>query len=141
VENEEQLDKWMHFRDKVPQLKKVIVWDLEGLRQFEDPMVMTFDDILKLGRQVVEKEPDLFDSRMEEVSPEDLSVLIYTSGTTGPPKGAMLTHRNVTWMGVAICKDNPVYDTDEVMSFLPLCHILKALSVFAQITHGYTVNS
>jgi len=49
----------MHFRDKVPQLKKVIVWDLEGLRQFEDPMVMTFDDILKLGRQVVEKEPDL----------------------------------------------------------------------------------
>ncbi len=141
VENEEQLDKWMHFRDKVPQLKKVIVWDLEGLRQFEDPMVMTFDDILKLGRQVVEKEPDLFDSRMEEVSPEDLSVLIYTSGTTGPPKGAMLTHRNVTWMGVAICKDNPVYDTDEVMSFLPLCHIFERLfSVFAQITHGYTVN-
>ena len=52
VENEEQLDKWLHFRDKVPQLKKVIVWDLEGLRQFEDPMVMTFDDILKLGGQV-----------------------------------------------------------------------------------------
>jgi long-chain acyl-CoA synthetase len=53
----------------------------------------------------------------------------------------MLTHRNVTWMGRAIVEDNPVYDTDEVMSFLPLCHIFERLfSVFAQITHGYTVN-
>jgi len=141
VENEEQLDKWLQFRDKAPFLKKVIVWDLEGLRHFEDPMVMTYDTILELGRETVEKEPDLFENRMNEVTHEDLSVLIYTSGTTGPPKGAMLTHRNVTWMGRAIVEDNPVYDTDEVMSFLPLCHIFERLfSVFAQITHGYTVN-
>ena len=141
VENEEQLDKWLQFRDKAPLLEKVIVWDLEGLRHFEDPMVMTYDAILELGRETVEKEPDLFENRMNEVTHEDLSVLIYTSGTTGPPKGAMLTHRNVTWMGRAIVEDNPVYDTDEVMSFLPLCHIFERLfSVFAQITHGYTVN-
>jgi long-chain acyl-CoA synthetase len=141
VENEEQLDKWLNFRDNAPNLQKVIVWDLEGLRHFEDPMVMTFDAILELGRQVVEKQPELIEKRMDEVTPEDLSVLIYTSGTTGPPKGAMLTHRNVMWMGETISKDNPVYDTDEVMSFLPLCHIFERLfSVFAQITHGYTVN-
>ncbi len=141
VENEEQLDKWLHFRDNASMLKKVVVWDLEGLRHFEDPMVMTYDDILEMGRHVVEDNPDLFDKRMAEITPEDLSVLIYTSGTTGPPKGAMLTHRNVTWMGRAIVEDNPVYDTDEVMSFLPLCHIFERLfSVFAQITHGYTVN-
>ncbi len=141
VENEEQLDKWLQFRDKAVRIKKVIVWDLEGLRHFEDPMVMTYDDILKMGRQVLEDDPDLFEKRMSEITPEDLSVLIYTSGTTGPPKGAMLTHRNVTWMGRAIIEDNPVYDTDEVMSFLPLCHIFERLfSVFAQITHGYTVN-
>jgi long-chain acyl-CoA synthetase len=141
VENEEQLDKWLHFRDKAPLLKKVIVWDLEGLRHFEDPMVMTYDDILDLGREIVEKDPDLFENRMKEVTPEDLSVLIYTSGTTGPPKGAMLTHRNVTWMGRTIVMDNPIEDDDEVMSFLPLCHIFERLfSVFAHITNGYTVS-
>jgi long-chain acyl-CoA synthetase len=141
VENEEQLDKWLHFRDNAPLLKKVIVWDLEGLRHFEDPMVMTYGDILEMGRQVVKDDSDLFERRMGEITPEDLSVLIYTSGTTGPPKGAMLTHRNVTWMGRAIVEDNPLYDKDEVMSFLPLCHIFERLfSVFAQITHGYTVN-
>ncbi len=141
VENEEQLDKWLHFRDNVASLKKLIVWDLEGLRHFEDPMVMTYEDLLDLGRKIVEKDPNLFEKRMSEVTPDDLSVLVYTSGTTGPPKGAMLTHRNVTWMGQAITKDDPVYDTDEVMSFLPLCHIFERLfSVFCHITHGYTLN-
>lgn len=141
VENEEQLDKWINFKDKTPLLKKVVVWDLEGLRDFKDPMVMTYNDFLKVGRKFAEKEPDLIEKRMDEVVSDDLSVLIYTSGTTGPPKGAMLTHRNVTWMGQAIIKDNPIYDTDEVLSFLPLCHIFERLfSVFAQITHGYTVN-
>ena len=141
VENEEQLDKWLHFRDKVPGLQKVIVWDLEGLRHFEDPMVMTYDELLETGCEIAEKTPGLFEKRMSEVTPEDLSVLIYTSGTTGPPKGAMLTHRNVTWMARAIVADDPVYDTDDVMSFLPLCHVFERLfSVFVHVTHGYTVN-
>ncbi|NQU14643.1 MAG: AMP-binding protein, partial [Desulfobacteraceae bacterium] len=141
VENEEQLDKWFQFRDKVPFLKKVIVWDLEGLRHFSDPMVMSYDEILELGRRTVEKAPDLFEKRMADIIPEDLSVLVYTSGTTGPPKGAMLTHRNVTWMAQAIVADDPVFDTDEVMSFLPLCHVFERLfSVFVHVTHGYTVN-
>ena len=141
VEDEEQLDKWLHFRDQVPFLKKVIVWDLKGLRSFKDPIVMTYDDLLEMGLGIVERDPNLFEDRMEKVTPEDLSVLIYTSGTTGPPKGAMLTHRNITWTGRAIARGNPVYDTDEVMSFLPLCHIFERLfSVFGHIIHGYTVN-
>ena len=84
VENEEQLDKWLNFRDKVAFLKKVIVWDLEGLRHFEDPMVMTYTDLLDQGRQIVEKEPDLFERRMSEVKPDDVAVLVYTSV---PPRG------------------------------------------------------
>jgi long-chain acyl-CoA synthetase len=141
VENEEQLDKWLHFRHNAPLLEKVIVWDLEGLRHFEDPMVITYDDILEVGRQVVEKEPDLFEKRINEVTPEDLSVLIYTSGTTGPPKGAMLTHRNVTWMGGAVHSGVPIEDTDDALSFLPLCHVFQRLfSVFVHITYGGVVN-
>ena len=141
VENEEQLDKWLNFRDKAPQLKKVIVWDLEGLRHFNDPMVMTYEEFMEAGQEVIEGEPDLIEKRMDDVESDDVSMLIYTSGTTGPPKGAMLTHRNMTWMGEAITKDNPMNDMDEVMSFLPLCHIFEQLfTVFGQITHGYTVN-
>jgi long-chain acyl-CoA synthetase len=141
VENEEQLDKWLNFRDNVPLLKKVIVWDLKGLRHFKDPTVMTFDEILEFGKAAAERDPSLIEKRMDNVEPEDVAMLIYTSGTTGPPKGAMLTHRNMTWMGRAITTDNPMYDTDEVISFLPLCHVFEQLfSVLGHITHGYTVN-
>ena len=141
VENEEQLDKWLNFRNTVPLLKKVIVWDLKGLRHFQDSMVMTYEELLQLGNQVLERDPNLVERCMDQVDPEDVAMLIYTSGTTGPPKGAMLTHRNMTWMGRAITTDNPMNDKDEVMSFLPLCHVFEQLfSVLGHITHGFTVN-
>ena len=141
VENEEQLDKWLMFRDQAPSLRKVIVWDLEGLQQFQDPLVMTFENLLEDGRRATQDKPDALMKRMQKVQPADLAVLIYTSGTTGPPKGAMLTHRNVTWMARAVTRDNPIDLDDEVLSFLPLCHIFERLfSVFVHITHGYVVN-
>jgi long-chain acyl-CoA synthetase len=141
VENEEQLDKWLHFRDRAPQLKKIIVWDTEGLRQYQDPMVMTFEQLEDLGREIFGKDPARFERLMDHVFPDDLSVLIYTSGTTGLPKGAMLTHRNVTWMAEAVSHMNPIETVDEVLSFLPLCHIFERLfSVFLHLRHAYTVN-
>ena len=141
AENEEQLDKWLSFRDRVPKLKKVIVWELEGLRDFNDPMVMTFDELLETGKKVCQEQPQLFEDRMKAVQPEDLCVLIYTSGTTGLPKGAMLAHSNVTWMASALDNANPMSDKDEVMSFLPLCHIFERLfSVFGQMYMGYVVS-
>ncbi len=141
AENEEQLDKWLTFKDKTPGLKKVIVWDLEGLRDFEDPMVMSFDKLMSLGKEVCREQPELFEDKLNQVKAEDLSVLIYTSGTTGPPKGAMLTHANVTWLADALTQANPMSDKDEVMSFLPLCHVFERMfSVFGHIVNGYVVN-
>lgn len=141
AENEEQLDKWLMFRDKAPKLKKVIVWDTKGLRDFSDPMVMTFDALLELGEKTVQAHPSLFKEKQTQVHEDDLSVLIYTSGTTGPPKGAMLTHKNVMWTAKAVAGANPVSNKDEVLSFLPLCHIFERLfTVFIHIRFGYIVN-
>jgi long-chain acyl-CoA synthetase len=141
VENEEQLDKWLNFRDKASCIQKVIVWDLEGLRHFEDEMVMTYDELLEVGRQILETKPDLLENRMDEITPDDLALLIYTSGTTGPPKGAMLTHGNITWMGVAAQNVVQVEEGSEVLSYLPLCHIFERLfSVIFHATHGTIVN-
>ena len=133
VENEEQLDKWLYFRERGSKLKKIIVWDTEGLRHFKDPMVMTFEQLLELGANEQQKNAGLLDQRIREIAPEDLSVLIYTSGTTGPPKGAMLTHSNCVWMGTALTSNNPMYDDDAIMSFLPLCHIFEQL--FTVLAH------
>lgn len=141
AENEEQLDKWLMFRDRAPKLKRVIVWDTKGLRDYSDPLVMTFDALLELGEKTAQEAPSLFKEKQDQVLEEDLSVLIYTSGTTGPPKGAMLTHKNVMWTAKAVAEANPVYQEDEVLSFLPLCHIFERLfTVFIHIRFGYIVN-
>jgi long-chain acyl-CoA synthetase len=141
VENEEQLDKWLHFRDKAPELKKVIVWDTEGLRHFKDPMVMTFDQLLELGEKEMQANPEALDARIKEIDPEDLSVLIYTSGTTGPPKGAMLTHKNCVWMGTVVTSAISMDENDAIMSLLPLCHIFEQLfTILAHFNIGHTVN-
>ncbi|MEX1326043.1 MAG: AMP-binding protein [Desulfobacterales bacterium] len=141
VENEEQLDKWLHFRENAPHLAKVIVWDTEGLRQFKDTMVITFAELLEIGESVNRDHPQMLDERVEQVEPDDLAVVIYTSGTTGSPKGAMLTHRNCVWMGWAITHNNPMHDNDEIMSFLPLCHIFEQLfTILAHFTVGHVVN-
>ncbi|MBI9075649.1 MAG: AMP-binding protein [Desulfatibacillum sp.] len=141
VENEEQLDKWLHFADRTPLLKRVIVWETKGLRHFQDSRVMTFEAFLEAGEAAIQSDPEAFEKRIDQSKPDDLAVLIYTSGTTGPPKGAMLTHRNVTWMARAVTFENEFIDGDEVLSFLPLCHIFERLfSVFGQLVSGYVVN-
>jgi len=141
VENEEQLDKYLMFKDNVPNLIKIIVWDTKGLTTFKDPMVMTFDQLLAMGKEKAEKNPDLFEHLCFDVVENDLAVLIYTSGTTGPPKGAMLSHKNVTWMADAVDRAIAIDTSDNVLSFLPLCHIFERLfTVFIHLRFAYTVN-
>jgi long-chain acyl-CoA synthetase len=141
VENEEQLDKWLHFRDTAPSLHGVLVWDTKGLRAFRDPMVTPLAELSTTGREILTQSPQRFDRRLAAGDADDVAVLIYTSGTTGPPKGAMLSHANVTWMAGAVARTNPILQNDAVLSFLPLCHIFERLfSVFFHIAHAYTVH-
>jgi len=141
AENEEQFDKTLKFRKDTPHLEKVIVMEMEGLKRFEDPLLMSFDDLLKLGKEYDEKNPGLFEQRRGEVKPDDLAVLIYTSGTTGPPKGAMLTHSNLLYMSEAMVDANAVYDSDETLSYLPLCHIFEQLfTVMVNIRYKTVTN-
>ncbi len=60
-----------------------------------------------------------------EVSGDDLASIVYTSGTTGPPKGVMLSHRNILWNCEAILKRIPAYPDDVFLSFLPLSHTFE----------------
>ncbi len=141
MENEEQLDKWLQFKDNAPLLEKAIVWDLKGLRGFKDPKLMTFDEVLEIGKKLDSENSRLIPESIDSITPQDNALFIYTSGTTGRPKGAILTHKNAVWIGEAMALNNNINDKEEVLSFLPLCHIFEhMMTVFVHVRHGYTVN-
>jgi len=127
VENEEQLDKALEARERLPRLEKIVVFDMEGLHRFEDPMVVSLAVLRSLGAEHERAHPGLFEQRVASRRPEDLAILIYTSGTTGKPKGAMHSHRSVVYTlrgyNTLIAQD----ERDERMCFLPLCHVAERL--------------
>jgi long-chain acyl-CoA synthetase len=125
VEDDEQLDKALDVRAQLPLLRKIIVFDMEGLRKVDDPMVMGLDALRKLGREYAATHAQELDQKIDAVQPEALAILVYTSGTTGKPKGAMHSHRSlvhtVRGYNTLIQQDGD----DERMCFLPLCHIAE----------------
>jgi long-chain acyl-CoA synthetase len=139
--NDEQLDKILEVRARCPALVKIIVFDLEGLHGFKDPQVLAFDELLELGARYDRERPGVWDSRVEIARPEDLAILVYTSGTTGPPKGAMLSHRNILFqLGYADFIADP-RPGDQQLSFLPLSHVAeRTFTVFYPLRTGATVN-
>lgn len=127
VEDDEQLDKALEVRDRLPKLKKIVVFDMEGLRELDDPMVTSLAELRRQGREYNAQHPDAVMQRVQQVKPEDLAILVYTSGTTGKPKGAMHSHHGLVYTVRGYNTLIARSAQDECMCFLPLCHIAERL--------------
>jgi long-chain acyl-CoA synthetase len=141
VEDDEQLDKALEVRERLPKLRRIVVFDMEGLHEFSDPMVMSLDALRALGREHDAQHPQAFDARCALAQPDDLAILIYTSGTTGRPKGAMHSHRGLvhTVRGYNLLIEQ--HEDDERMCFLPLCHVAERLGgAYFSVYSGAVLN-
>jgi long-chain acyl-CoA synthetase len=146
VEDEEQLDKALEARDSLPLLRRIVVWDMEGLRGLDDSQVISLDHLRELGRARMERlGPEAAEAewvaRIDTRKAEEVAILIYTSGTTGKPKGAMLSHHNVIYslhgFNTIIVQD----ETVERMCFLPLCHVVeRVLGAYFGLYTGAVLN-
>ena len=141
AEDEEQLDKVLTVRDRTPSLEKIIVFDMKGLRNFRDPQCLSFEALLALGREHDTAQPRLWEQEMTAARAEDVMILTYTSGTTGPPKGAMISQRNMLYMMRNLQRVYGIRERDEQLAFLPLAHVAgRMFYVFAVIGSGSVVN-
>ena len=114
--------------------KIVLIRDAE---QVDDPRVMSFADFEALGAA----NQSAVDDRAAQIEEDDLAMLIYTSGTTGPPKGVMLSHRNIAWttkQAFEMVGDGG--PDDAIVSYLPLSHIAEQLfSILVPVTGGIPI--
>jgi long-chain acyl-CoA synthetase len=125
AEDEEQLDKILSCRARCPSLQKIVVFDMEGLSGFCDPMVMSLAEFMALGSNHIQSREALWEEMVASRGTNDLAILVYTSGTTGPPKGAMHSNRGVTHQMRHAGDLFPSTDSEERLVFLPLCHVAE----------------
>src|SRR5262249_10951985 len=92
VSSPAQLDKMLEAVAALPQIQVVVCMDAAPAR----PRTLAFEVLIDRGRTLRSETPQAFRDAARTVRADDLATIIYTSGTTGEPKGAMLTHRNIT---------------------------------------------
>ncbi len=133
VEDETQLAKMLEIRGDVPAIRRVILFS--GEAPAGNDWVMTYDDFLELGADVSD---EALEERIADVSPGDVMTIVYTSGTTGIPKGAVLTHDNITFTAQSVWGSVESQDGDETLLFLPLAHVFARTCIFTAIVAGAT---
>jgi long-chain acyl-CoA synthetase len=141
VEDDEQLDKVLECRARCPKLERIVIFDMEGLAAFNDPMAVSLDALTKLGRGHQAGREALFQELVDTRTSEDVAILVYTSGTTGPPKGAMLTNKNVTAQMKHAETLFPLEKREERLLFLPLCHVAERIGgYYFSVASGSIMN-
>jgi long-chain acyl-CoA synthetase len=141
VEDQEQTDKVLAVCADLPRLERILVKDTRGLEDYDDAMLLSLQEVAERGRELDRREPHRYDELLAKGDPTDIALLAYTSGTTGTPKAAMISHHNLLSMAASALQIDSVYDTDEIVSFLPFAWVgEQLLSVAMALYAGATVN-
>jgi long-chain acyl-CoA synthetase len=136
VNDQEQTDKFLEIRKDLPLIEKIIYWDPKGLRNYDDPGLISFDNVIELGKAYDKSHPGLYDQNVESGKGDDVAFIYYTSGTTGLPKGAMLNHRALITTAKGFVERYPMNEKDNLISNFPAAWVGD--SFFATVPHLLT---
>ncbi|MCB9765068.1 MAG: long-chain fatty acid--CoA ligase [Alphaproteobacteria bacterium] len=133
VEDAAQWEKIRQRRQDLPGLRHVVT--MRGAGPMDDDMVLTWAEFVARGEAV---DDAAFDARLDALEADQLASMIYTSGTTGPPKGVMLSHKNLTWTADTVLSFIELGPENATLSYLPLSHIAEQMfTVHAAAATGY----
>jgi long-chain acyl-CoA synthetase len=132
AEDEEQVDKLLGLADRAPSLKHIVYSDARGLRKYDDPRLMSADQLAAMGRARAAREAGLYDALVDATRGEDVAILCTTSGTTSHPKLAMLAAGRVLRHCAIYLAFDPKGPDDEYVSVLPLPWIMEQVYVLGK---------
>lgn len=126
AENHEQLEKLLYIKNNIEKVKKVILFEGDS----DDDWVCSYDDFLTLGNTISNEQLAI---AQDNVKSEDIASIVYTSGTTGVPKGAMLSHGNITFTTQSVAQSTDVHPGDSTLLFLPLAHVFARTILYSSL--------
>jgi len=137
VENQEQVDKLLEIKEKLPLLKNIFYSDPRGLEKYNEKIVFSLETILKNSKEI---DVDL-DQEINKTSKDDISIMLYTSGTTGRPKGVLLSYNNIISVTSVACEIEKTNPDDEVVAYLPMAWVGDNIFCVAQsYISGFCIN-
>jgi long-chain acyl-CoA synthetase len=141
-EDQEQVDKAVAVAAETPSVRHVVVLEPRGTADVSDARLRRWDDLHARGKGLAANEPPLaWQERLAALDPAAPSMVVYTSGTTGPPKGALLSSKNVLENARLVNREMGYGPDDTILSYLPLCHVAeKLLSLFVPLETGAVVH-
>jgi long-chain acyl-CoA synthetase len=132
VEDQEQVDKLLEILPQCPKLKHIYFDDPRGLRHYVQPELMSFEELLAIGRELHTANPSFFLDEIAKGRASDTAAIFYTSGTTGHPKGVILSHRNLITAGRAGVEIEGLNAGDEVLAYLPMAWVGQNIFSYTQ---------
>jgi long-chain acyl-CoA synthetase len=141
VEDQEQVDKVLEIREKVPHLQQIFYDDARGLRHYQQPGLQSYEALRAGGQQVLKQQPTVIDDEIAKGRATDVAAMFYTSGTTGNAKGVVLGYDNLIAAGRAGAEMEALSSNEEVLAYLPMAWIGQNIFSYTQwLVCGFTVN-
>ena len=125
AQDQEQVDKILSVRDRLPRLRHLLYDKPRGLGDYEAPGLHALEALMAEGRAALADPAaaaDL-DRRTDAVRGADPSVILYTSGTTGRSKGVVLSGERSIAAALDTVAFDRLTDRDEVLAYLPLAWV------------------
>ena len=141
AENQEQVDKLLEVRESVPSIRYIVYDDPRGMRNYDQPGLISMEQLLEKGQAWDKAHPQAWDAMLGAIQESDVSVILYTSGTTGKPKGVCQTHASFIGAAKGATEVDKLGPTDCIISYLPPAWVGDHLFSLAQwLVAGYTIN-
>ena len=141
VQNQEQTDKLLEIKDRLPHLEYICYEEPRGMRAYTEEFIFYYKDIQQTGRAFHGENPDYFLREVENGQGSDISIFLYTSGTTGKPKGVVLTQENLLITSRNSLAFDNITGEEEALAYLPMAWVGDNLFSFAQAyVAGFCVN-
>ncbi len=144
AEDQEQVDKVLAVSRELNKLRAIVYWDDRMMWRYshvKEPKLYSWDDVVKIGREIRETDPSIVDKHIQGLAPEDVCLFLSTSGTTGRPKAVMLTYSSMLSMARNLWEVDPIEPSFEYISYLPFGWIGEQMMALAMhMLVGFRVN-